>query len=232
MRPRTLCILGFGLLSPAWPIEAQGRTSTSVVLAAPGQRVSGTAWGSSEQIWLVLVRGSQGSSLESVVPRAIPVQNPCTGADTTLALGRPVEGEPLILLASEALAPGPLESAWAQPRFLYPGESVPLRLGDQWFSLMAYGRAVPGPHDTLMDDYQLILRLGSTSDTIAAFRRFGLEGRPEIRWAGDLDRDGKPDLLADLTTHYAGSRLVLFLSGGAESDHLVRMAGRLDLPGC
>jgi hypothetical protein len=224
--------MGFGLLAPVGPIKAQGGTSISVALAAPGQRVSGTAWGSSEQLWLVLVKGSKGSRLESVVPRAIPVQDPCTGPDTTLALGRPIEGEPLILLASEALAPGRLESAWAQPRFLYPGESVPLRLGDQWFSLTAYGRAVPGPHDTFMEDYRLILSQGSTSDTIAAFRRFGLEGRPEILWAGDLDRDRKPDLLADLTTHYAGNRLVLFLSGGAGSDHLVRVAGRLDLPGC
>jgi len=147
-------------------------------------------------------------------------------------MDRAIDGEALLLLAGEGFKSGRVETTWEQPRFLYPGETVPLRLGDRWFSLAAYGRAVPGAHDTFMEGYRLVLSHESTKDTIAAFQRFGLEGHPEIRWVGDLDRDGKPDLLADLTTHYAGNRLVLFLSHGAGPVHLVRVAGRLDLPGC
>jgi hypothetical protein len=232
MTPRLICVLSLAGLPPATLLPAQSGTSTAVALAAPGQRVSGTAWTTSAQTWVVLVRGAEGSRLESVIPRAIPVQNPCTGPDTTLALGRAVAGEALVLLAGAGLEPGRLETAWEQPRFLYPGETVPLRLGERWTSLTAYGRAAPGAHDTFVEEYQLVLSHESTKDTIAAPLRFGLEGHPEVRWAGDLDRDGRPDLLADLTTHYAGTRLVLFLSRGAGPGHLVRVAGRLDLPGC
>jgi hypothetical protein len=227
-----LWILGLAALPSAAPLPAQTRTSSAVALAAPGQRVSGTDWTTSTRAWVVLVRGAEGSRLESVTPRAIPVQDPCTGPDTTLAMDRAINGEALVLLAGEGLEPGRVETTWERPRFLYPGERVPLRLGDQWFSLAAYGRAVPGAHDTFMEEYRLVLSHESTNDTIAAFERFGLEGHPEVRWAGDLDRDGRPDLLADLTTHYAGNRLVLFLSRGAGAGHLVRIAGRLDLPGC
>ena len=232
MTLRVIWILALMALPPATLLPAQGETPRGVALAAPGQRVSGTAWTTSAQTWLVLVRGAEGSRLESVTPRAIPVQDPCTGPDTTLALGRPIDGEALLLLAGEGLKPGRLNTAWRQPRFLYPGETVPLRLDEQWFSLTAYGQAVPGAHDTFVEQYQLVLSHESTKDTIAAFQRFGLEGHPEVRWAGDLDRDGRVDLLADLRTHYAGNRLVLFLSRGAGSGHLVRVAGRLDLPGC
>jgi hypothetical protein len=147
-------------------------------------------------------------------------------------MDRALDGEALLLLAGDGLEPGRIDTAWEQPRFLYPGETVPFQLGDQWFLLAAYGRAVPGAHDTFVEEYRLVLSHESTKDTIAAFQRFGLEGHPEVRWAGDLDRDGRPDLLADLRTDYAGSRLVLFLSGGAGPGHLVRVAGRLDLPGC
>jgi hypothetical protein len=178
---------------------------------------------------LLLVRGHTSSRLELIAPRAVPVQDPCTGPDTTLALDRAVDGEPVILLAGEVFSPGRVETAWAKPRFLYPGESVSLRLGDQWFSLSAYGSAVPGEHDTFFEDYRLIL---SRQDTIITYKRFGLEGHPEVRWAGDLDRDGKPDLLVDLRTHYAGNRLALFLSRGAKAGRLVWVAARLDLPGC
>jgi hypothetical protein len=232
MTLQLIWILGLAGLSPVTLLRAQGGSPRGVALAAPGQRVSGTAWTSNAQTWVALVKGASGSRLESVTPRAISVQDPCTGPDTTLALGRAVNGEVLVLLAGEGLKPGRLETTWEQPRFLYPGETVSLRLGDRWFSLSAYGRAVAGAHDTIVEEYQLVLSHESTKDTIAAFQRFGLEGHPEVRWAGDLDRDGKPDLLADLTTHYAGNRLVLFLSHDADPGHLVRMAGRLDLPGC
>ena len=49
----------------------------------------------------------------------------------------------------------------------------------------------------------------------------GDEAVPQILWAGDIDRDGKLDLLLDLTDHYNVSIPTLFLSSEAAEDELV-----------
>jgi hypothetical protein len=83
MTLRLLCILALAGLPLATLLPAQGRTSTAVALAAPGQRVSGTGWTTSALTWVALVRGAEGSRLESVNPRAIPVEDPHTGGRGT-----------------------------------------------------------------------------------------------------------------------------------------------------
>lgn len=45
-----------------------------------------------------------------------------------------------------------------------------------------------------------------------------------LLWAGDLDRDGIPDLLIDLSNHYNISRYTLFLSSLAERGKLYKKA--------
>jgi hypothetical protein len=51
-------------------------------------------------------------------------------------------------------------------------------------------------------------------------------------WAGDLDRDGRLDLLADLTTDYVGHQYVLYVSSIASVGNLVAEGTRLGVPGC
>lgn len=51
-------------------------------------------------------------------------------------------------------------------------------------------------------------------------------------WAGDLDADGKLDLLMDLTNHYNREDRVLFLSGEAGAGKLVKFFGNFWSVGC
>ncbi|MFD3001002.1 hypothetical protein ACFS7Z_11555 [Pontibacter toksunensis] len=53
-----------------------------------------------------------------------------------------------------------------------------------------------------------------------------------LLWAGDLDRDGIPDLLLDLANHYNVSRYTLFLSSKAEHGKLYRKAAVFEAVGC
>lgn len=88
---------------------------------------------------------------------------------------------------------------------------------------------------------QLELRLGQRRQVLGSLDYMGMDG-PEprrapgyLRWAGDLDRDGRPDLLVslgDVTT-----RLVLYLSSLAQDGEIVGRAGAftyapIDSPGC
>ncbi|PRY15485.1 hypothetical protein CLV24_102106 [Pontibacter ummariensis] len=53
-----------------------------------------------------------------------------------------------------------------------------------------------------------------------------------LLWAGDLDRDGIPDLLLDLSNHYNVSRYTLFLSSMAERGKLYKKVAMFETIGC
>ncbi len=60
----------------------------------------------------------------------------------------------------------------------------------------------------------------------------GSDAWPHLRWAGDIDRDGRLDLLIDMTDHYNVSAPTLFLSTQAKDGELVGAAAELLSVGC
>lgn len=60
----------------------------------------------------------------------------------------------------------------------------------------------------------------------------GSDAWPHLRWAGDIDRDGRLDLLIDMTDHYNVSAPTLFLSTQAKDGELVGAAAVLRSVGC
>lgn len=53
-----------------------------------------------------------------------------------------------------------------------------------------------------------------------------------LLWAGDLDRDGIPDLLIDASNHYNVSSIVLYLSSMAEKGKLYKKVAVFETVGC
>lgn len=53
-----------------------------------------------------------------------------------------------------------------------------------------------------------------------------------LLWAGDLDNDGIPDLLLDLSNHYNVSRYALFLSSKADRGKLYKKVALFETVGC
>ena len=88
----------------------------------------------------------------------------------------------------------------------------------------------------------IMLIEGERSQTLVRMTAQSVEGRPGLMlgsdasphliFAGDLDRDGKLDLLFDTTDHYNLSRPVLFLSGAAEGDELLHAVAEHSAVGC
>ena len=60
----------------------------------------------------------------------------------------------------------------------------------------------------------------------------GDDATPRLLFAGDLDRDGRLDLILDTTWHYNVSRPTLFLSTLAREGELVREAAANESVGC
>ncbi|MEJ8802035.1 hypothetical protein [Pontibacter sp. H249] len=53
-----------------------------------------------------------------------------------------------------------------------------------------------------------------------------------LLWAGDLDRDGIPDLLIDISNHYNVSSIALFLSSMADKGKLYKQVALFQTIGC
>lgn len=81
---------------------------------------------------------------------------------------------------------------------------------------------------------QTLVRMPATrSEDMADGRMIlGDDASPRILFAGDLDRDGKLDLLFDASDHYNLVRPVLFLSGAAEGDELLHAVAEHRAVGC
>ena len=62
--------------------------------------------------------------------------------------------------------------------------------------------------------------------------QLGDDASPRLIFAGDLNRDGRLDLIFDTTDHYNLSRPTLFLSSAAGKGGVVRAVGTHDAVGC
>jgi len=76
----------------------------------------------------------------------------------------------------------------------------------------------------------LVLASGDVSQELGTFETHDLAHT--ITFAGDLDHDGRLDLIADLPRHYNEGRPTLWLSSAAGEGQLVAMTAELPTTGC
>jgi hypothetical protein len=81
---------------------------------------------------------------------------------------------------------------------------------------------------------QTLMRMSGTRSEGSTDGRMmlGDDATPALMFAGDLDRDGKLDLIINTTDHYNLTRPVLFLSGAAEGDELLHAVAEHRAVGC
>jgi len=150
----------------------------------------------------------------------------------------PVEGpilaatlEPLDWLSAQST---PLR----QNAFLFPGQSHRLTLPTDKTRLTAVGIVEEDPefHHASLVNYQIRMYRGeaekAVSQVLTTIPRMGDLGEPYLVWAGDIDRDGKIDLIYDLTDHYIKTHLALFLSSAAKEGELVGLVAEWKWSSC
>ena len=216
------------------PRRATGQRSSEgpARLLIPGSPYDGDAAAVSRQQWFGVyrVRGSRQEVRRAAV-RIVRGENGCFDTKVMTADSVP----PLFLVGGvQTLHPGPVDTVFNGHRFLYPGESVSWQLSSGWFVLRAAGTATPHSTGTSYTNYEL--QLGSTLDRYAtsqvlAHLNFG-DNTPTIRWAGDIDGDGRLDLLVELSGEGYSDILTLFLSSSARGADHVGEVGRLYLMDC
>jgi len=175
--------------------------------------------------WLALCPAATGVELKRVQVKITAYRSSMLDDGPNQKTGRQVEtpGCPQAhaLLRLRGLRAGPLATAVERDGklVLSGGEYV------------ARAEGVPEPEDRNCDGQDTIAFVLSLGDRRQVLERSDGCGDFKVRWAGDLDGDGKLDLLLDEKLSSGATMLHLYLSRGAGSE-LVREAARVVHGGC
>jgi len=188
------------------------------------------------QRWLALRIDAQGRArLERARLRVLAVEDPLSDAPGQTS-GRRVQAagaEALAFVRGPALRGGPVDVALVESldapglpdaRLVFAGETYRLQTDCAAFAPVA--EASPGA--VASPRCRVVLRLGRAravlmeapatrmrGDDGTSYTALGDDAMPHLVFAGDLDRDGRLDLLFDTTDHYNLQQPTLFLSSPA-----------------
>jgi len=198
--------------------------------------------------WWGIFPEGEGYTFQPVRVRVEAVVDPLADGDTRktatqITVPGKTEDIPLIRGLMSSVA-GPLKSLKPEKNWGYiaPGNSITLPwvgAPKEILSISAEGREERKNHPRFgsIDGVDYKLRLNrrvekeTTTQVIASLPVLrALEG-PELLWAGDLDRDGKLDLLYNLSSFYIDTELALFLSSAAKEGELVGLVARWNAVG-
>jgi hypothetical protein len=184
----------------------------------------------SHQQWFGLRHSGERWTLVKVAPQISSAKAICGDNATQISVDG-VDGLLFLVSGVRNLSEGPVITTIDKPRFLFPGEAVVVGAGaGDNYTLEALGRAIREVADVVFTDYTLWLRHGPQTQRVAAFQRNTLDHPRQVVWAGDLNRDNRPDFLFNFPLGDAGNNYVLFLS--SSEGPLISRVATFSSPGC
>ncbi len=240
----TILLLGL-LLAGDLADSAERDASIGYQLLLPGQYHGNSVSAvSGEQWWAVLQTGA-GQVLRPVTIDVAAIHddmmNDKEGEKTGKVVSTREEQEGKCLFMVKGLKnpkPGPIEAffvgqipLWPQPEphNEYPARCINIELGKE----TALEIVATGSMKDLGSDYAIDIdmgpdhahRLGSGIQRVFQCQHTFDYAIPTLLWVGDVDRDGKPDLLLDLATKYVLSLPTLYLSSERQpGEHVKKVA--------
>lgn len=208
-------------------------------LLMPNEPFSEWAPGVKGQTWFGLYQGKNGAELRVVSLTIEPLN---TMGDSVAAGGRvKVDGphEPIFLVPEmpgvlPEWRPGPVTPS-LRTEWMLPGEHRDIRLGAGVFRIEVNGKT----ESRSVTDYELRLRNldSGASQVIFAYHpppeyAHVLRPTPAVTWVGDLDRDGKPDLLIQDDMSELAGHWTLYLSSAARGREIVHRVAVLEGGSC
>lgn len=197
--------------------------------------------------WWGIFPEGDGFTLQSApvtITREFDVVVDEEGQSTGKLVKVPQEAEPVLLVRGiRGLKDGRLSTTKTKPpeSFVEPGQNIDLQLiGEESHTstrLEVAGRMITptGQFDRLPEDFEFTLVQTSGANlvkqSLAKFPSI-IDGNPRLVWAGDIDRDGKVDVLLDIQDKYFVSHLALYLSSAAKEGELVGKVAEWKTTGC
>jgi hypothetical protein len=222
----TLFVISVTIATP----ERLGAEST-VRLLVSGHGMFAPPLIAADEIWFALESEGRERRLRSVKPTA-SAETPICGLEGTHIAAEGIDDGFFLIGGAKSLSEGPVTTTVSSPQFLYPGQTLGVLPG---YMLEVYGTATwteGGGMSTLFLNYSFWIRHQDRRQLLLTRSRQSDSHPPRVVWAGDLDRDGVPDLILDMPDGDVGGHLFLFLSSMATSDQLVSPVASHSFPGC
>jgi hypothetical protein len=185
------------------------------------------------EVWYGLFPHGSSWEIATTKIHIEPITSGCIENGRRVTVDR--SDHPLLLLRGlPRLRPGSITAASLAHVKLMPGEGRDSRMGGETFRLVATGGG-PGPAVRNYELRLVSLKVGSSQPIVAYHARERMPDMawpPEIIWIGDIDRDGQPDLFADLKMFETPGQWALFLSSAAGPGELVRKVAEFDGVDC
>ncbi|WP_018478208.1 hypothetical protein [Pontibacter roseus] len=142
-------------------------------------------------------------------------------------VGGAIPGTLFFLTGMPQLKAGSIDTVGFSSSVVLPNTSLHLRFRDKTYTLEAKGDSVQEESSESYSLKNYSWRISGTRNGRKISQELASDTDFEsaiyvLLWAGDLDRDGIPDLLADLSNHYNASEVTLFLSSKADKGKLYK----------
>lgn len=234
MKPVALCLLLCAV--------AVGTASASPQLALPGEAFHGDEVPARDgETWLALAVSDGKARLQPVKLEVKAVSDPLVDDPddrSARSVAAPGVGALVFLRGIDALKPGDAGAVLAREQTV--STERPLRLGSDAAAPQITVHCAGSAGQTEASSCEVSLDDGKTTQVLfrVAGERSEVDGRvfddavAMVTFAGDLDHDGRVDLVIDTSDHYNLSRPTLFLSGAAAPGLLVGRVAQQQLTGC
>jgi hypothetical protein len=207
----------------------------TIQLAFAGQAYDASLAPRSGMDWYAITHTTTGFSLVKASLEARPEYDGCAESEVQ-RIATDVDKSVFMVRGLPALTEGPLDTVFSGYFPISMSGGINLALGSGvGFGLSARGKLVKTDVDgssTRIEDYEV--RWHQDRRTQSLYKLAGAIDDGlwfKLIWAGDLDRDGKPDVLLDVSPEL-GSHYMLFLSSLATGEKLVGWAADFHVSVC
>jgi hypothetical protein len=226
--------------------ELSSEPNSKIKIHRTGQYHKDEVWkGLENKKWIGLFYGGKGYYLSNTMVNLSYYADEIYSDDRTHISGRELsvdnKDENILLINGINLKEGILDTCEITKNIILPNESISINFKGITYTLYATGTKVTDTKDTsffYVKNYKLFIQKSQNNQTYLQLLTEFKENEnsddymPNLLFMGDIDRDGKLDLILDTSHHYNLEEPTLYLSSEANKNEILKNVAYFSSTGC